>query len=57
MLKSILNLNGVQELKKDEQKVINGGSVCPPPQNQRLCEAVGGYWFGSGCLYPTNYCY
>jgi len=46
MLKSILNLEGVQELRKNEQKAINGGfqelcqfipDVCNSPSSH-LCE-------------------
>lgn len=33
MLKSILNLNGAQELTKSEQKVIKGGLACTADGN------------------------
>ena len=51
MLKNILNLNGAQQLSKNEQKNINGG-IC---QGQTLyscatkifCLGEGGRWTGT----------
>jgi hypothetical protein len=52
MLKSILELNGAQELNRDEQRSIEGGWI-----NQGQCENAGGSWncapgFGCNCLFP-----
>lgn len=43
-------------LNRDEQKAIQGGERCPTPQTAAQCAAAGGYWFGTGCLYPIDYC-
>ena len=43
-------------LNKAEQQAIQGGGRCPVPQTAAQCAAAGGYWFGTGCLYPVNYC-
>ncbi len=55
MKKSILNLKGVNELTKNEQKAINGG-ICEgqrlyPNMSQSQCNALGGVYLGGrGCL-------
>jgi hypothetical protein len=38
MLKNILNLNGAQQLSKNEQKVVNGGL----PAYRLCCDVNGG---------------
>lgn len=50
MLKSILNLDGAQELNKDEQKKVNGGAPGFGP-----CGSVGGEHHPNGLahMYPT----
>ncbi|AXT58476.1 hypothetical protein D1815_22965 [Aquimarina sp. AD1] len=43
MLKSILKENGVQEIKKNEQKSINGGVLSTNCDDIQGCQ-YGGYW-------------
>jgi hypothetical protein len=44
MLKNILNLNGAQQLSKNEQKSISGGissgTSAPPPPGLICCEWI-----------------
>lgn len=57
MLKNILNLEGAQELSKNEQKMTLGGGsgngFCPTyPASQ--CSNCGGFPLPNGCCLGTN---
>jgi len=52
MLKSILNLTGVQELNKKEQKTVLGACGFWPTTEEN-CLLCGGEWEGI-CALPVN---
>ncbi len=61
MLKSILKLDGAQELSKEEQKQVNGGRLRRTPcwptsydiipwwNSPEACAVHGGIWFNNQC--------
>ncbi len=54
-MKNLKNLGKV--LKKEEQKMINGGRpLCPPVTNPLECDIANGYWMGSACLHRIDWC-
>jgi len=50
MLKSILNLNGVQKLPKDQQQKIHGGMGNLICYTQSRCGRTGGILNGGSCV-------
>ncbi len=54
MLKNILNLDGAQELSKNEQKMTlgGGGDRCQVPAS--LCQSCGGWPTPNGCCLGTS---
>ena len=60
MLKNILNLNGAQQLSKNEQQSIHGGGlrVCPSGTTQYIfditqvqCDLANLIWTNNKCYY------
>ncbi len=51
MLKSILNLNGVEKLNRKKQQTIHGGRW---PTNEEDCLLCGGEWGAPLCRLPVN---
>lgn len=49
MLKDILNLEGVKELKKSEQGKLTGGGGSCPTYDPKVCESCGGFSIPNGC--------
>lgn len=52
MLKNILNLDGAQQLTKNEQKSINGGIILPCVDSGKVCTDIGNAACprGQGCF-------
>ena len=55
MLKNILNLEGAQQLSKNEQQTINGGGIyCRVQDYGKVCNGLGHICCGTGLCLPEG---